>query len=120
MQIRTLVISVLAVGALCGAAIRPAAAQVEPRTTLAGGYTYVREQGPGGLGVANYPVGWVIAASQRLGSGRLSGAGEVGISSRDNFFGEKQRLLGLLGGVLLSSGLFLMASFSLMTSFSIP
>jgi hypothetical protein len=81
-------------------------AQSEPRTTIAGGYTYLREQGPGGLGVANYPIGWVVTGSQRLGSGRLSGVGEIGISSRDNVVGERQRLLGLLGG----------ARFAIMTS----
>jgi hypothetical protein len=97
-QPRLLVVSVLGVGLLCGAAASPAAAQVAPRTTIAGGYTYVREQGPGGLGVANYPIGWVVTGSQRLGSGRFSGVGEFGISSRDNFFDEQQRLLGLLGG----------------------
>lgn len=98
MQPRLLIVSVLGVAILCGAAVGPAAAQVEPRTTIAGGYTYLREQGPGGLGVANYPIGWVVTGSQRLGLGRLAGAGEFGISSRDNLFGEKQRLLAVFGG----------------------
>jgi len=104
---RLLIVSVLGVGILSLAAVGPAAAQVEPRTTIAGGYTYLREQGPGGLGVANYPVGWVVTGSQRLGLGRLSGVGEVGVSSRDNFFAEQQRLLAVLGGAkfgLLASG----------------
>ena len=91
-------VCVVALGVLSGVAVRPAAAQVEPPTTVAGGYTYLREQGPGDLGVATYPIGWVVMGSQRLGSGRISGAGEFGISRRDNVVGETQRLLGLLGG----------------------
>jgi hypothetical protein len=96
-QPRLLVASVLGVAMLC-ATVRPAAAQGEPRTAVAGGYTYLREQGPGGFEAASYPVGWVATGSQRLGSGRISGVGEFGISTRDNFVDEKQRLVAILGG----------------------
>lgn len=98
MQPRFLVVTVLGAGILCGAAVRPASAQGEPRTTVAGGYTYLREQGPGGFEAVNYPVGWVVTGSQRLGSGRLSGVGEFGISSRENSVDETQRLVAILGG----------------------
>jgi len=88
----------LAVAALLGTAVRPAFAQDEPRMTLAGGYSFVREQGPGGFEPATYPTGWMVAGSHRIGSGRLAAIGEFGLNGRDNVVGERQRLVGMFGG----------------------
>ena len=76
----------------------PASAQQEPPTSIAGAYTAVREQGPGGFEPATYPAGWLVTGSHRIGIGRLSAVGELAVSRRENFFGETQQLVGLLGG----------------------
>ncbi len=90
---------VLVVAGLAVAVARPAHAQDTPATTIAGGYSYLREQGPGGFPAVSYPVGWLVAGSQPLGLGRLAAAGELGVSRRENVVGETQRLLAVLGGV---------------------
>jgi hypothetical protein len=74
-----------------------AAAQDAPRATVSGGYTWLREQGTGGFDPETYPSGWAAAATFRL-TGRLSAAGEIGVSSRKNVFDEHIHLLGALGG----------------------
>ena len=76
----------------------PAFAQDEPRVSVAGGYAFFREQGPGGLDPATYPIGWVATGGWRIGSSRLVAVGEVGMSLRQNVFDETQRVLGVLGG----------------------
>jgi opacity protein-like surface antigen len=73
------------------------AAQDAPRATAAGGYTYLREQGPAGFDPETYPSGWAAAVTFRV-AGRLSAAGEVGVSSRTNPFDEHAHLLAALGG----------------------
>ena len=98
MRVGALMVSVVVVVGLFGPAVRPAAAQGEPKTTVAGGYAYLREQGPGGFEPATYPIGWMVTGSHRIGSGRLAGVGEFGLNSRDNVVGERQRLIGVLGG----------------------
>ena len=74
-----------------------AVAQDAPRATLAGGYTWLREQGPGGFDPETYPSGWAAAVTFRV-AGRVSAVGEVGVSTRTNLFDEHIRLLGALGG----------------------
>ena len=97
MRAATLTGCLVVVAALLGP-VPHAAAQGEPPTTIAGGYAYVREQGPGGFEPATYPVGWLASGSHRIGSGRLEGVGEIGVNERDNVVGERQRLIGILGG----------------------
>jgi len=92
-----IVVCAVAFAGLLGT-VSPAAAQSEPPMTVAGGYSSLREQGPGGFEPATYPIGWLVAGSHRVGSGRLAGVGEFGVNSRDNVVGEWQRLLGILGG----------------------
>ena len=76
----------------------PALAQDAPRATIAGGYTYLREQGPSGFDPETYSKGWAAAVSYRV-AGRLSGIGEIGVSYRTNSFDECAKLLGGFGGV---------------------
>lgn len=65
--------------------------------TLAGGYTYLKAQGPGDFDPETYSAGWLAAASVRL-MGRLSGIGEIGVGFRTTAFDEPVRLLGAFGG----------------------
>src|SRR5688572_29944860 len=82
---------------LIGGVSVPAFAQDAPRGTIAGGYTYLREQGPGGFDPENYPSGWAAAVTFRV-AGRLSAVGEIGVSSRTNVGDEHIHLLGAFGG----------------------
>lgn len=86
------------IGAACLLAPSAAVAQVEPRATLSGGYVYLHQQSAGDLEDPAYSLGWMASGAFRLGSSRLSAAGEFGIGSRKNAFDETQRLTGALGG----------------------
>jgi hypothetical protein len=102
----TVITGILAAILTLAATAAPASAQQEPPTSIAGAYTVVREQGPGGFEAATYPVGWLVTGSHRIGIGRLSAVGELAVNRRENFLGETQQLVGILGGAsypLLSS-----------------
>jgi opacity protein-like surface antigen len=89
--------SLLLAAFLIGGVSVPAFAQDAPRGTVAGGYTYLREQGPGGFDPETYPSGWAAAVTFRV-AGRLSAVGEIGVSSRTNVGDEHIHLLGAFGG----------------------
>ena len=97
-MVRTRLVVWLLAASTFAAVPRPAVAQDEPKATVAGAYTYLREKGTGDFGVTVYTIGWAAAVSRRI-AGRWSGAGELGISTSRNAFDERQQLLGLLGGV---------------------
>ena len=73
-------------------------AQGEPKLSLAGAYVFLAQSATGNLESPKYSLGWLAAGTYRLGSGRLSAAGEFGISYRKNSFDERQHLMGVLGG----------------------
>lgn len=66
---------------------------------VSGGYSFFRQAGTDVTAATDYPRGWFVAASHPLGLSRLSIAGELGESARDNFDIEVQRLRVYLGGV---------------------
>jgi len=68
-------------------------------TTVSGGYSFLREVGTEVTPATDYPRGWYISVSRRLGATRLAIVGDVGVNSRTSFDVEVQRLQAFLGGV---------------------
>jgi hypothetical protein len=92
---------------MCAAAAMPAAAQTSarpaapapstPRMDISAGYSYLHEQGTGGLPANNYDKGWVAAVSCRVAGVRI--VGEIGGSYLYDAYGDRESLYGFLGGV---------------------
>lgn len=77
----------------------PAGAQVRPKTTVAGGYSFLRDLGTTGTAATNYPSGAFATVTRQLGLERLSVVGDIGMNSRENRAIEVVRLRSfLLGG----------------------
>jgi len=77
----------------------PAAAQGPPATTISGGYGWLRESGIGGSPSVTYNKGWLVSVAQRISTGRIAIAGEVGGQYRTTSAIETHSLYGFLGGL---------------------
>jgi opacity protein-like surface antigen len=80
-------------------AAAPAAAQQQPRTTISGGYGWLRESGIGGSPAVTYNKGWVVSFAQRITTVRLAIVGEAGGQYRQASAIEGHSLYGFLGGL---------------------
>lgn len=77
---------------------RPVAARQAGRTTIAGGYGFLRDLGEGATPSVDYPAGWFLSGTYQVGLARLSAMAELDVNSRRNFAIETQRLRAYLGG----------------------
>jgi hypothetical protein len=77
---------------------RPVGAQENGRTTIAGGYGFLRDLGAGATPSVDYPRGWFVSGTSQLGLARLSAMGELDVNSRRNLAVETQRIQAYLGG----------------------
>ena len=85
-------------------ACAPAAADAQgladqPKATIAGGYSFLRDLGAGATPSADFTNGWFASFTRRLAGPRLLVAGEVSSQSRSNLGLETQRATAMLGGV---------------------
>ena len=76
----------------------PARAQTSA-TTVAAGYSYLRDLGGGATPSTDYATGWFVAVTRQVGFRRLGLVGELTGNSRTNEAIEVQRLTAFLGGV---------------------
>jgi hypothetical protein len=79
-------------------AAAPAVAQEPPRTTIFGGYGWLREAGLEGNPAVIYDKGWVASVAHRLTASRLAFVVEAGGQYRQASTIESISLYGFLGG----------------------
>ena len=73
-------------------------AQIPPATTIAGGYSALRDLGNAGTPATDYLSGAFATITRQLGPKRLSIVGDVGMNSRENGAIEVVRLRSFLAG----------------------
>ena len=93
---RTILRVLLTVAAIATFA-RPALAR-QAVATVAGGYSFLREQGTAATPATDYPNGWFAAVTTSLGGLPVAATGEISVNARTNII-ETQRLQAFLGGV---------------------
>jgi hypothetical protein len=78
----------------------PTIARAQSSLTVAGGYSFLSEQGSGTAGGTQYQKGWFGSAGWPVAR-RLRLTGEISGHYRTNLVGEAQRLHAFLGGAAL-------------------
>jgi hypothetical protein len=96
--VRRAIVFALAVGLAVTLAPASASAQASSVTTVAGGYSHLRDLGANEAPAQDYR-GWMASVTRQLGTSRIGIAGEVTTNSDKNIVDETQRLTAVLGGV---------------------